>query len=344
MMMDNPEIDFFYKNGENPVSETEISFTCYSHEVPEGRAFTKIKMGENIFFKFEQFMSRSKADEILNQAGLAKMSHFMTEGMFRSHVNSIPDIMAILNFTPDSFFAGSRVKDIRQIDRARSSGCQFLDIGAESTRPGSIEVSTHEEIDRLKSAFEMVNDTGNQRISLDSRHYETIHAFIDRIDVINDISGMKDERLPELAKSENKFYVLMHIKGDPSNMNRMATYDDLRGEMTKFYFEKLRVLCQLGMEPGKIIIDPGIGFSKIREQNLEIIRNPDSFNFGFRRLFGHSRKAFLSLYSKSSSEERLPETIAVSIFLAGKGIEILRVHDPLENLNALRYFQKLLFL
>ncbi len=163
--------------------------------------------------------------------------------------------------------------------------------------------------------------------------------FIDRIDVINDISGLTDIRLPELALKEKKSYVLMHIRGNPTNMNKMTTYTDLRGEMAKFYFEKLRQISEMGLEPERIIIDPGIGFSKTGEQNLEIIKNPESFNFGFRRLFGHSRKSFLSIYSKNKAEDRLPETIAVSIYLAGKGVEILRVHDPVENINALRYFQ-----
>lgn len=339
--MEDQDIVFFLKNEKTSSDGKSESFTCYSRRIPKGISFNKIKIGEDTYFRFQRFLSKSTAQDILNSYGLGKMSNFMVKGMFRSQEVSIPDIMAILNFTPDSFFKGSRVVDSIQIERARNSGCRYLDIGAESTRPGSQEVPSHEEIIRLNNAFEMLNDTGNQKISLDSRNFDTINTFIDRIDLINDISGMNDIRIPELAINEKKYYVLMHIRGNPTNMNRMTDYNDLRGEMVKFYFEKLRLLSDLGAEPEKIIIDPGIGFSKTGEQNLEIIRNPESFNFGFRRLFGHSRKSFLSLYSKSKAEDRLPETIAVSIYLARKGVEILRVHDPVENINALKYFQML---
>ena len=337
--MEDQDIVFFYKNEKNKDNESNPCFTCYSRKIPEGLNFTKVKIEEDIYFRFQKCMSKSMTEEILKRNGLVNLSHFMSEGMFRTQKVSVPDIMAILNFTPDSFFTGSRVINNSQIERARGSGCQFLDIGAESTRPGSLEVHSNEEIERLKSAFEMLKDTSNQKISLDSRHYETVSTFIDRIDVINDISGLTDIRLPELALKEKKSYVLMHIRGNPTNMNKMTTYTDLRGEMAKFYFEKLRQISEMGLEPERIIIDPGIGFSKTGEQNLEIIKNPESFNFGFRRLFGHSRKSFLSIYSKNKAEDRLPETIAVSIYLAGKGVEILRVHDPVENINALRYFQ-----
>ena len=339
--MDTSGIDFFFKNGKTTDMDDQLSFTCYSRECPENAKSLKMKLESQSYFKFEQAMDKKLVKEILAGGGLKEMSDFMINGIFKKSSFSMPEIMAILNFTPDSFYATSRVKDGAQIKNAIESGCQILDIGAESTRPGAIETSPDEEIRRLASAFESIDRRDGYKISLDSRHYRTVNSFIGEIDIINDISGMEDLKLPEAARDEGKSYVLMHIKGNPTNMNKMATYDDLFGEMAKFFFEKLKTLNLLGLKPEKIIIDPGLGFSKKGVQNLEIVRNPGAFNFGFRRLFGHSRKSFLNLNSKNKPEERLPETLSVSLHLATEGVEILRVHDPVENINALRFFQKL---
>ena len=124
----------------------------------------------------------------------------------------------------------------------------------------------------------------------------------------------------------------------PGDMESHTKYQNLMGEMSEFFISKLLILQELNIMSEKIILDPGIGFAKDFNANLEIVRNPWMFNYGFKRLFGHSRKRFLGNIGGNAVEKRLPETISATIFLSKSGVEILRVHDVIENKAALRGF------
>ena len=295
-----------------------------------------------IYHKFKSSMDKKSIKDILDKMGIERLSQEMAREIFKERKFKIPEIMGIMNITPDSFYEGSRFVSEESMKKFLQSNAQIFDIGAESTRPGSLEIPPEEEIERLEKVFPIMDAKRKYNISLDSRHYDTIEHFSDKVGILNDISGMSDIRIPELARKYDKKYVLMHIKGNPSNMSSLAIYSDLLGELSKFFITKLKTLSEIGLNHKNIIIDPGIGFAKVGEQNMEIIRNAEAFNFGIPRLFGYSRKSFLSMERKKPPKDKLPETISTSIFLAMKGVEILRLHDPDENFNALRTFQKFL--
>jgi dihydropteroate synthase len=326
--------EFFYPLKVHVSDENTIPFAVYTQV---GRNGDGLDISNKKFTRNIEHLDKSTIREILIGNNLEKYAEFMSSKIFSKSKFILPKIMGIANLTPDSFYEGSRLRQFSEVEKIINSGADILDLGAESTRPGAIPISPSSEISRLEGILDNIKDKSKIRISLDSRNMETVLRFIDSIDIINDVSALSDERLSQLAVSEKKEYVLMHARGNPRTMNSMNGYTDLFGEITYFFFSKLKRLQELGMKPENIIIDPGLGFAKIGKQNLEIIRNVSFLNLGFKRLIGHSRKSFLGDKNKEPIT-KLPETLATSIFLAQSGVEILRVHDPLENINALNQY------
>lgn len=243
--------------------------------------------------------------------------------------------MGILNVTPDSFSDGGRYS---QVDQAVAHGLQLvedgadiLDIGGESTRPGSIPVSLDEELRRTVPVIEQLAAQTSTPISIDTTKAEVARQCIRAgATIINDISGLTfDDQMMGVCASTNVGICLMHIKGTPQTMQHLPQYDDVAREVSDFLQQRLQACMNAGITVDRICLDPGIGFGKTAEHNLALMRSIPAMREELRRpfLIGHSRKRFLSKILGRDVEERLAGTLGVSVALAQLNSDVLRVHD-----------------
>ena len=242
--------------------------------------------------------------------------------------------MGVLNITPDSFSDGGLYFDkdsaiSRGIELA-AEGADIIDVGGESTRPGSDPVPAQEELKRIIPVISALRAKTDVLISVDTTKSEIAEAAIEAgADIINDISAFRfDSRMPLLAAQKGVSVILMHMKGTPKTMQLDPTYEDLLGEIKSFLQEKIEIAQASGINEEKIIIDPGIGFGKSVEDNLILINNL-SFLEELERpiLIGTSRKSFLGSILNLPPLERSEGTIASAVLSIIRGAHILRVHD-----------------
>ncbi|MDX9800697.1 MAG: dihydropteroate synthase [Spirochaetia bacterium] len=242
--------------------------------------------------------------------------------------------MGIINCTPDSFFAESRKYGFNEaIETVRMmilQGADIIDIGGESTRPGSDYVSENEEIKRIIPVIRGIVSEFSIPVSVDTRKsrvaYEAIEAGAS---IINDISGLKDDPvLAGVVRDAKCDIILMHKRGDPSNMQENPYYVNAAAEIMEELKVSIDFALESGIEKDNIVIDPGIGFGKRTEDNIEIIKNIAFFKkTGFPVLVGHSRKSFIGAITGKKQDERLAGTLAAGLIALVNGADILRVHD-----------------
>ena len=260
-----------------------------------------------------------------------------------------PLLMGILNITPDSFYDGNRYMEEdalkKRIDELIRHKVDIIDIGGESSRPGAEPVPEEEELRRVGSALFYI-DTQRYAVSVDTYKSKVAeYALKKGAIMVNDISGMRfDKDMVNVVKEFQSYIVIMHMKGKPKDMQKNPEYNDVVSEIRDFFEERIDFALSHGIKKEKIILDPGIGFGKKQEHNIEILKNIEKFKaLGFPILIGHSRKSLIGyLTEKESPSERLWGTLAVSSYLTLKNIDILRVHDiePHKDLlNALKPFQ-----
>lgn len=249
----------------------------------------------------------------------------------------MPAVMAVANATPDSFYPGSRLDDSNNLlDKLMDAKPDIIDVGGESTRPGSGEVSIEEEIGRIKPVIEYIQSGSEIPISLDTRHPEVLDRFADKVEFANDISGFRDQKMVEIASNHSLKCITMHMRGVPSNMQSMTDYVDVVPELISYLQQSAEFLQESGIPQNHIYIDPGIGFSKDFTGNLKILSDIDSFSIGYMTLVGASRKSFIGKISGEETTGRLPGTLAVTAFLSSHAVDIIRVHDPVENIQLLK--------
>lgn len=245
-------------------------------------------------------------------------------------------IMAILNLTPDSFFEGSRVKadDILfRADRAIKDGASILDLGAQSTRPGHVQVSVQEELDRLIVPLERIKMHFDIPVSVDTYYHEVAEqALRSGADMINDIWGLQYERSAKMAQviaKYNKAVCIMH--------NHHSTeYSDMWKEMFSFLQRGIDMALKSGIDEQAICIDGGIGFGKTREQNFEVLNNYERLSeLGFPLLLGTSRKSLFG----GEVKDRLAPTLESTKLAVRKNVMFVRVHDVKENAEVIRRAQ-----
>jgi dihydropteroate synthase len=247
-------------------------------------------------------------------------------------------IMGILNITPDSFSDGGLYFDkFSAIDRAHrmaEEGADIVDIGGESTRPGSEPISIEEELRRTIPVIEAIADKIKVPISIDTYKSEVAKAALDAgATMVNDISGLRfDTKMPEVVSEYKVPVVIMHIRGKPKDMQQDPVYEALIPEIMDYFRIGLKIATQRGISEDKIIIDPGIGFGKTSEHNLEIINNLREFTpLEKPILVGLSRKAFIGkILGDASATERLEGTVAVVAISIMNGANMIRVHDVKE--------------
>lgn len=259
-------------------------------------------------------------------------------------------VMGILNATDDSFFPGSRVGSVENAVNIAmkmiEDGAEILDIGGESTRPGSDPVTEEQEINRVVPVIEGIRKKNKDiLISVDTYRAKTAEEAIKAgADIINDISAMTfDDNMAEVAVKYDAPVILMHIKGTPKDMQKNPHYDDVVGEVRDFFKERIDYAISKGIKRDKIILDPGIGFGKNYDHNIELIKKIDSFyEFNMPILLAVSRKTFIGLaLGNIPVEERLEGTIGVSCYAAMKNVDMIRVHDVLENKKAIKMIEVL---
>ena len=256
-------------------------------------------------------------------------------------LNRETKVMGILNLTPDSFHPGSRVNDtddlLRRAQEMLADGADVLDLGAESTRPGSLPVSEKDELERLLPALRALRRAcPDAVISVDTYKGAVARAAAEEgADVINDVGGfLLDEAMLPCAAATGLPYILSHIKGRPSTMQDVPPSEDLMTELHLYFEERLRAAEAAGLSRDRIILDPGIGFGKGGQENLTLLKELEALRVhGLPVLIGHSRKRFTSS-GEDRPGDRLQRTAAVSALLEGR-VEMIRVHDVRENRQAL---------
>ncbi|MDR2078026.1 MAG: dihydropteroate synthase [Rickettsiales bacterium] len=255
-----------------------------------------------------------------------------------------PLAMGIINITPDSFSDGGLYSTMDAFRGLFSDwlekNVQIIDIGAESTNPGVEPLDEEEEIRRLTPIFEYTRgiNFGYPRplLSIDTYHPRTAElAIFNGFDIINDVSGIENKRMLDLVKNNSAVkFVFMHNLGVPARKDNVV-YGNIIEELDRWLASKLNSFDRAGIDRGQLIFDPGIGFGKTPRQDLEILQNLNYFHkFGVKILVGHSRKSFMGIFSGNSPKLRDFETLAMSMKLA-KDVDILRVHSPIEHMQAL---------
>ena len=249
-----------------------------------------------------------------------------------------PLVMGILNVTPDSFSdGGSHFSITSAVDHAlrmEDQGADIIDIGGESTRPGAVPVSLDDEKARVLPVVEKLAGRLQACISIDTTKSQLAEAAINLgADIINDISALTfDPKMIEFAAKKTCGWVIMHIKGTPANMQENPIYNDVVSEVTSFLSNRYQVLVNAGVDPLSVCLDPGIGFGKTYDHNIELITGFTSFKkMGLPVCLGVSRKKFLQTLLGRKMEERLAGTLAVlSYSLLHDSAQVFRVHDVIQ--------------
>ena len=260
-----------------------------------------------------------------------------------------PQVMGILNVTPDSFYSGSRKQTeteiAERVEQILAEGGQMIDIGAYSSRPNADDVSTKEEMERLRRGLRILREKAPDAIvSVDTFRADVAKMCVEEygVQIVNDISGgeLDKEMFPTVARLGVP-YVLMHMKGTPQTMQEAPHYDDLMKEILLYFAEKIQQLRDLGQKD--IILDPGFGFAKTLEHNYELLSHLEALQiFELPILVGVSRKSMIYKLLGTTAQEALNGTTVLNTICLMKGCaNILRVHDVKECVEAVEIYKEL---
>lgn len=260
---------------------------------------------------------------------------------------NIPRIMGILNSTPDSFYAGSRIPGIDEaLTRAEAmlrEGATFLDIGGYSTRPGAAEVSEEEELRRVAPLVEALTAAFPEALlSVDTFRSRVARVALEAgAALVNDISaGLRDAEMLPLVAEKRIPYIMMHMRGTPADMARLTEYDDLPGDILFYLSERLAAARALGITD--LVADPGFGFAKTRAQNFELLAGLSAFRaLGLPLLVGVSRKSMVWKTLEIEPSQALNGTTALHMLALQGGANILRVHDVREASECVRLWEEI---
>ena len=251
-----------------------------------------------------------------------------------------PKLMGVVNVTPDSFSDGGQYLDpdaaVRHGEELVRDGATILDVGGESTRPGAVEVGEAEELRRVEPV--VAGLVGSATVSIDTSKPAVAEAALDAgASIVNDVTAFKHE--PEMAglcAERGVGVVLMHMPGNPRTMQDDPRYDDVVDDVKAFLAERMEFAVGQGVEEERIWLDPGIGFGKTLEHNLELLRRLGELReLGRPLVVGTSRKSFIGKVDGSEVEDRIGGSIATSVLAAAEGADVLRVHDVAEMAQAL---------
>lgn len=251
-----------------------------------------------------------------------------------------PKLMGVVNVTPDSFSDGGQYLDpaaaIRHGEKLVTDGASILDVGGESTRPGAEPVGEAEELRRVVPVVEALG--GAATVSIDTSKAAVAAAAVDAgAEIVNDVTALRgDSEMAPLCAERGAGVVLMHMPGNPRTMQDDPHYDDVVDDVKAFLAERMELAVGQGIEEERIWLDPGIGFGKTLEHNLELLRRLRELReLGRPLVIGTSRKSFIGKVDGSKVEDRIGGSIASSLLAAAEGADVLRVHDVAEMAQAL---------
>lgn len=257
-------------------------------------------------------------------------------------------LMGILNVTPDSFSDGGQFINTEiAIEYARqmvADGARIIDIGGESTRPGSMRIDQNTELDRVIPVIEVVSKWEDVLVSVDTYKSQVAAAAIEAgAHIVNDISGGRlDPNMLSLIAGSGSGFVMMHMQGLPETMQQNPVYDDVINAIYVYFQEGIKNAVSAGVKIDQIVLDPGIGFGKTLEHNLTIIKRLNEFeSLGRPLLMGVSRKSFIDKISPATVQQRLPGSLVAGMKSIDTGARILRVHDVAETMQALKIYEHL---
>ena len=264
-----------------------------------------------------------------------------------------PQVMAIINVTPDSFsdggkyHAGSALLDkiLAQVDLACAEGARLIDIGGESTRPGAAPVSEAEECQRVLPVVEAVAQRFDVAISVDTSNATVMReSAVLGAALINDVRALQQPNALQEAAASGLPVCLMHMRGDPVSMQNNPEYQDIYGEVEVFLRARVAACVAAGISQDQIVLDPGFGFAKNLAHNLELFRRlPEIVAWGYPVLVGVSRKSMIGALTGRTVAERLAGSVAMAAMAVERGAHIIRAHDVKETVDAVRIAQALKF-
>jgi dihydropteroate synthase len=257
----------------------------------------------------------------------------------------VPAVMGILNVTPDSFSDGGRFEQLdsalRQAESMVEQGAAIIDVGGESTRPGAHEVSVQEELDRVIPVIEALRPVTDIPISIDtSKALVMREAVATGAGLINDVRALREDGALAAAADLRVPVCLMHMLGEPRTMQQDPAYADVVAEVAAFLEERVSACVAAGIAENMIIVDPGIGFGKAHDHNVELLANLRQLRVrNLPLLAGVSRKSILGVLTGREVDERVPASVAAAVIAVINGADIVRVHDVRETVDALRVTQ-----
>ena len=253
---------------------------------------------------------------------------------------SRPQIMGVINATPDSFHADSRHGSVERARKMVENGAKWIDVGGESTRPGAEIISIEEETKRILSLVREISEFAN--VSIDTRNYEVARTALENgALMVNDVSGLRDQNMFDLIIEKQCNICIMHMLGEPGTMQNNPNYGDVCQEVFDYLLEKANQLVENGLSAEKIYLDPGIGFGKNLEHNIELLKQSQRLR-PFNILWGVSRKSMIGqICDQPETQNRLAGTLGVAAIAFEQGIDIIRVHDVREHFDLFSVINRL---
>ena len=311
--------------------------------VPSGVIIARDKYVDAVLIgttKHFETLSRKELAQPFGLKDLAKtLKDYVKETSYKTK------IMGVLNANEDSFFQNSRFNNSQaceKIEKMIENGANIIDIGAVSSRPGSIAVEPKIELERVKDIVDTIYQ---------NRYYEKVDFSIDSYEplvidyvlnkgfkIVNDITGLQNDEVCKLTSKYNATAVIMHMQNDPQNMQENPTYENVILEIDDFFKERIEKAHSFGIKD--IVLDVGIGFGKTLEHNLLLLKNLEHFkHFGYELLIGASRKSMINMITSSAIEDRLAGTLAIHLESIKNGASIIRCHDVKEHYQAIKVFE-----
>ena len=311
--------------------------------VPEGVIIAKDKFVNALLIgttKHFEILSRKELSQPFGLKELAKsLKNFVKEQKFSTK------IMGVLNANEDSFFKNSRFDNSsasQRIEQMIEDGANIIDIGAVSSRPGSLPISCEEELERVKNiAHTIYKNRYFEKVdfSIDSFSPKVIDFVLNHgFKIVNDITGLQNDEVCKIASKYKAQVVIMHMQKDQTTMQNNPFYEDIIVEIDDFFQERIQKAKSFGIDD--IVLDVGIGFGKTLQHNLLLLKNLEHFkHFGYELLIGASRKSMINMITPSEIENRLPGTLAIHLESLRYGASIIRCHDVKEHFQAIKVFE-----
>ena len=312
--------------------------------VPSGTILNKTKTVDVVLVGSNKHFEILSKKELSQPFGLKELAQKLKE--FISYKQYPTKIMGVINANDDSFFENSRFQNSDAIDKIIQmidDGANIIDIGAVSSRPGSVEVDVNEELSRIKPICDMIKDKELYKkvdFSIDSYTPSVIeYALKCGFKIVNDITGLQNDEVAKLTAQYGATIVIMHMQGKPKDMQKNPQYDDVIIEVDDFFKARIKKAKEFGIKD--IVLDVGIGFGKTLEHNLILLNNLEHFrHFGYEILLGASRKSMIDMIVPNTPvSQRLSGTIAIHLDGLKKGASIIRCHDVKEHFQAIEVFK-----